>query len=130
MSRRYFYGSCVSERITETVVDGDRSTTLSYNIYSVNCINMARNEIVRLFHRFVTSRVLVILPAILALLLLAAATGCDGTEAAPPEPGEWTASTGSSKFAFTFTVNADGTEGQRWPGRGVPYGWKDEIAQV
>jgi len=28
---------------------------------------------------------------------------------APPKPGEWTASTGCSEFAFTFTVNPDST---------------------
>lgn len=31
------------------------------------------------------------------------------TEEVPPKPGEWTASTGNSKFTFAFTVNPDST---------------------
>ena len=49
---------------------------------------------------------------VLVLLIGMGAGACGGgveEEAALPKPGEWVASTGSSEFVFTFTVNPDST---------------------
>jgi len=51
---------------------------------------------------------------VLVLLIGMGAGACGGREGAPPtpalpKPGEWAASTGCSKFTFTFTINPDST---------------------